>query len=280
MWTHVDLTNLATGALPLQIVQVTGEPLTGYGFTTNGKFVIPSPLGIEFPVDSSSYILDGGGAVDGGDVSSIGFAHLLARFPMYDHIYFNPLLTPAHLAELVTDDSFYLTDRTFDPPHQYFPRLQTGRTVGIDAGQMPTATALLPVNTVSAEDRPGCLITTAIDISAFTLDCDGVTPLGASEFMVYWQFLDFSVSHDIAADAGVYSGENSPAVRAASKAADSPVGLSAYLSTDDGATWCEVRLLEPVSLRNRGTSFRLAFRNDSAQKLYLAHFAVMFRSDL
>lgn len=279
MWTHVDLTNLATGTLPVPIVQVTGEPLTGYGFTTNGKFVIPSPLGIEFPVDSSSYVLDAGGAVDGGDVSSIGFSHLLARFPMYDHIYFNPLLTSAHLAELVTDDSFYLTDRSFDPPHQYFPRLQTGRAGGADAGQMPTATALLPTNPVAAEERPGCLITTAIDISLHTLDCDGVAQ-GAREFMVYWQFLDFGVSHDIASNVGVHAGENSPSVRAASKAADSPVGLSAYLTTDEGATWCEVRLLEPVSLCNRGTSFRLAFRNDSGLKLYLANFAVMFRSDV
>jgi len=200
---------------------------------------------------------------------------------MYDYIYFNPLLTSDHLAELVLDNTFYLTDRDFDPPHQYFPRFQAGRPTGsLPEGQMPTATALLPVNTVSAAERPGCLITTAIDISAYTLDCDGVTPLGASEFMVYWQFLNFSVSQDVAADAGIHSGENSPVLRAASKALDTPVGLSAYLSTDEGATWCEVRLLEPVSLCSRGTSFRLAFRNDSAQKLYLANFAVMFRSDL
>lgn len=265
MWIHVDMTKHTKipSAAP-DIVQVSGDPTVPV--TTNGKFIIPTPLDVDFVVDSSSYVLNGAGQVDGGDVSSQAFAQLLARYPQYENIYFNPLITASHIAELDMAFGFVSGVNTF------YPRCQTS--------VMPNNTAILPLNATTTPDRPGLLVTDEIDISAYTLDCDG-NPVGASQFMVYWKLLDFTVSHDIAgATIGTGAGLNTPALRQVATADDEPANFTVYMSTDAGSTWCPVGLLEPAAMCERGTSFRLAFRNDSTAKLYIAHFAVMFRADL
>ena len=277
MWIHVDLTNQTTvpPSVP-SIVQVASQPDSGSGHTTNGKFVIPTPLDLDFIVDSTSYVLDGSREIDGGDVSSQGFALLLARYPQYEHVYFNPLLTDDHVDELVLDQSSGFVDGA----NTFYPRFQVGRSGLTDPGQMPTATAIMPVNSTTTPSRPGFLITDEIDISSYTQDCDGNT-VGAVEFMAYWKLLDISVSDDKAgAVSGVSAGLNTPVLRTVGPTDDEPTDFTVYLSTDNGVTWCEVSLLEPMTMCERGTSFRLAFRNDSATKRYLAHFAVMFRADL
>lgn len=279
MWIHADVANLTTIPVPgpPDIVQVTAAPpSSGTGYILNGKFVIPMPLDLDFQVDSSSYILDGAGQLDGGDVSSQGFALLLARYPQYEHIYFNPLLTPENLDELVLDQSYGIVNGYYTQ----YTRCQTGRPGLVDAGQMPCATAVLGVNSRTVPSRPGYLITESIDISAYTQDCDG-NPVGAREFMVYWKLLEVTETHDVAgAVAGTGAGLNTPALRYVNATNDEPPFWSVWLTTDDGATWCEVHLLEPVSMCVRGTAFRLAFKNTYAAKRYLAHFAVLFRADL
>lgn len=261
------------------IIQVQRVPEIGSSGATpvNGKYVIPMPLDVGFPIDINSYILDGDGNIDGGDVISQGYAHLLAAYPQFSHVYFNPLLTSDHVAELVTDSSFHFTDRSGDPPYPEFtPRFQTGREEGVaDDGQMPTHTALLPANTTVTPNRPGFLITQSINIGPYTLDCED-NPVGADEFMLFWRLYQFNITHDVAASAGALSGTNTPALRYIEECDPEPNGFSAYISTDEGANWCRVGLLEPVAFCDKAKTIRIAFRNDSNAKIFLATFALMF----
>lgn len=247
------------------------------GTPINGKYLIPVPLGRDFHVDESSYVLDGGGAIDGGDVASIGFAHLLAAFPQYGNIYFNPLLTEDTLGELVSDPNVLpFVDRTVNPVQRMGVRYQVGRKTGDPLpGQAPNMTALLPTNTTVTPTRPGLIVTQAIDIGPYTLDCNEVE-VGADHFMLYWKLYRFQTSQDVAADYGALAGTNTPAIKKVYEVDQEDPNFRAYISIDDGANWCHVGLLEPIGFCQKSKSVRVAFRNDGPDKLYLAHFAVMF----
>ena len=266
------------------ITQVEKVPPQGVAGRTpiNGRYAIPIIRGIDFPVDETSYVLDGAGNVDGGDVSSISYAHLLAIYPQYGNIYLNPLLTADHVDELDLEATF--KEVNLPPPYGpsppeepvYYPvRMQTGRGPGAGEGQMPTHTAVLAENETMLPPRPGMLITDNIDIGPYTLDEHGV-PVGADEFMVYWKLYGFQVSEDVASDYGATRGHNDPAIRYIEEVDQEPTDLHVFISIDDGANWCEVGLLEPIAFCDRSTQFRLAFMNRGSQKLYLATFAAMF----
>lgn len=269
----VDLKSHVTGPVPL-ITQVEKVPSTGSAGATaiNGKYSIPVPPGADFRVGPTDYVLDGLGEIDGGDVASISYAHLLAAYPQFGHVYFNPLLTADHVAELDLTATFKDNSSTPPNPPTYFPtRAQTGRPAGPpDAGQMPTHTAVLGQNDTVSPARPGVLITQDIDISAYT---GGV---GADEFMIYWYLYQFAVSDDVASEFGALAGTNTPALRRIEETDQEPAGFSAYISTDGGTNWCDAGLLEPVALAEKATEFRVAFVNTSPDKVYLATFAVLF----
>lgn len=254
----VDLKTQFTAIAP-EVTQVEKTPPSEEGTPINGRYVLPIVTGIEFPITSDDYVLP----VDGEDISSKSFSHLLAQFPEFADIYFNPLLTEAQLTEL---DPFF----SFVDPHipaSYYPRLQAGWPT---EGQMPTHTALLPQNDAGSYSRPGLLVTQNIDISAFT------PPGGVTDFMVYWKLLDFDVSHDVRAAFGDAAGQNTPAIRRVYEVDQEPSGFSAYISPDNGVTWYDAGLLETVTMANPTTSFRVAFKNTADAKVFLANFAVMF----
>ena len=145
----VDLKSLATTS-PQEpvIVQVDKTPAIGVGVPINGRFSVPVVKGVDFPIDKDSYVLDTTGDVDGGDVSSISYAYLLAMYSQMGHVYFNPLLTASHVEEL--DFTTLFRDTFSDPPHVVMrpPRFQTGRPSSAltQVGQMPTHTAVLAMN--------------------------------------------------------------------------------------------------------------------------------------
>jgi hypothetical protein len=175
----VDLrSHLANAPEVIQVQRVPPEGSLGRE-VVNGRFVIPMPPDVTFPVTADDHILDGSGNLDGADIVSRGYAYLLARFPQYSNIYFNPLLTSDHVGELITepagtDPSEYFVDATVDPPQICHPRFQTGRPEGLsNDGQMPTHTALLPINNTVTPARPGIILTGQIQIGPHTLDCDG-----------------------------------------------------------------------------------------------------------
>jgi hypothetical protein len=261
-----------------KVVQVQTEPTAGSAGQTaiNGKYALPTPLGMDFPVTNADHILNGGGFVDADSLVSVGFAHLAALHPQFDNVYFNPLLTSDHVGELVLDQSFWFTDRSLDPAVNFFPRFQTGREAGVaDNGQMPTHTAILAANGTMTPERPGFIITEAIDIGPYTLDCDD-EEVGTDEFMVYWKLYDFDVTHDVAAEAGLLAGTNTPALRYLREVEGVPDDFSVWLTTDEGANWCQVHLLEPIAFCEKTTSVRLAFRNDSSDKIFIASYALLF----
>jgi len=279
----VDLrSHLSTPVPAPLIIQAQRVPVDGVDgqVAVNGKYVIPMPLDADFPVTVDDHILDATGDIDATSLVTEGYASLLAQYPQYANIYFNPLLTSDNVKELVLDNSFWFTDRSGPaptPPATYpvhYTRIQTGREEGVAGdGQMPTHTALLANNTTLASgDRPGILLSYEIDIDLAT----GGLGAGADEFMLYWRLYEFTVTEDIAADAGLLSGQNSPALRYLKETDDEPSGFSAYISTDDGSTWCAASLLEPVAFVATSTLIRIAFRNDTTDKIFLAAFAMMF----
>ena len=194
----------------LKITQVDKTP-PNYedGTAINGQFILPVVDGVEFQVDSDSYVLP----IDGEDISSQAFAHLLASFPMYGHIFFNPLITAQNLAYSEGGIDFSKTFKDVsntppDPPVYYSSRLQTGRESGTDAGNYPTHTALLSLNDTVVPNRPGVMVTKEIDLTPYT----GID--GADEFCVYWKLFDFTTSEDLAGDyVNDVVGNNTPAIR-------------------------------------------------------------------
>ncbi len=239
------------------ITQVEKVPPTGEGTPINGKYLLPIyPTG-EFEITDSDYVLNPAGDCDGGDLSSKSFAYLLMQYPMYGYVYFNPLLTADHVGELDLTATFGALPT----------RAMTGRALGPQAGQMPTHTCILPQNNTSVPPHPGILITQDIDISAYT------SGVGTEEFLVYWKLYDFSVGADVTDE---YTDTNEPAVRQVYETDDEPSGFSVYISPDNGMTWSEVGYLTPLVLAAKTTTFRLAFENTSANRVYLANFAVLF----
>lgn len=271
----VDLLSHINGAPAIVQVQRVPERDPTIGSEgINGKYSLPVPLNMDFPITSADFILDGAGDVVAGSVTAKAHAHLLALYPQYENIYWNPLLTSDHVKELVLDQSFHFTDRSLSPPAMFYPRFQTGREEGVpDDGQMPTHTALLGANGGVSPVRPGLIITDEIDIGPYTLDCND-EPVGTDEFMVYWHIYSFHVTDDVAADAGRLAGVNVPCERRLQE--PGPENFSVWLTTDDGANWCEVGLLEPIAFCDKTTTVRLAFRNDTSNRIYLASYALLF----
>ena len=199
----------------------------------------------------------------------------MAAYPQYGNIYFNPLLASDHVAELMLDQSYHFTDKSVTPAATFYPRFQTGREEGVpDDGQMPTHTALYPLNEGMTPERPGLMITGEIDIGPYTLDCDN-NQVGTDQFMVYWKLYRFNVSEDIASDFGITVG-NEPALRTIEEVDQEPAGLTVYITTDDGANWCPVGFLEPVAFCDKSNRIRLAFMNTGTTKIFLASYAVLF----
>lgn len=269
----VDFRSHAAGA-PL-ITQVERVPAVGSSTPINGKYVLPIVPGAEFSVTKDSYVLNQAGDTDGSDVVSQSFAYLLAMHPQFGHIYFNPLLTAANVAEL---DSAGTMNEGY-PPVTHRTRMQTGREGGIpgmDPGIYPTHTALLAQNATGATPHPGLLVTNEIDIGPYTLDANQ-HPVGTDEFLLYWKIFGFNVSDDIASDFGdVTGGVNQPAVRSVMEVTQEPNGFSAYISPDNGVHWCPAGLLEPIAFCDKTTKIRVAFKNTSTNKVYLAQYAVIF----
>lgn len=265
-----DLASFLSGTPKL--VQAGPEPDLGVRIPVNGQYVIPIPPGVTIPVGPTSYTPAPGSDSDGGDVASQGYAGLLAAYPQFGHVYFNPLLTVGNVGELSSTAVFK------DPgtANLFTPRFQTGRSAAGPTGQMPGHTALLAANAAVTPTRPGLIVSNLIDIGALTADCDG-NLVGTDQFMLYWKLHGFATTEDIASDSGAFPvGTNSPAFRHLIEVDQEFSGFTAYLSPDDGATWCATGLLEPLSFAAKTKKIRVAFVNTTASKVYLSSFGVMF----
>ena len=246
-----------------KILQVQSTPDIGESSIINGKYVIDIPEGSYVEVNSSSYVLNGG-VVDSGSVVSLAFANLLANYPMYDNILFNPLLLASDVNDI--DLTAFIPGST-----NFSTRAQVGRgSVDPQEGLVANSTALLPVNTKASPNKPGVLITDTIDIGPFT------GGIGAREFMVYWKLYTFSTSEDVTSSYGLTSGLNEPSIKSIIEVDQEPAGFEVLISQDDGTTYFPIGRLEPLAFCDPNTSIRIAFKNSTSQKLYLANYAIMF----
>jgi len=250
----------------IQVERIPSENTTGTAI--NGKFMLPILDGVDFPIDQNDYILP----VDGGDLSSISYAHLLASYPMFGHVYFNPLLIDTDVDDLDLTATFRAEQTPPAAPIYHPTRCQTGResTSLLDTGLVPNNTALLPQNNAITPAHPGILISQEIDLTPYT------GAIGTDEFMLYWKLYSFQNSHDVAADFGLLSGSNTPAFRDIHETSEEPSGLSAYISPDNGVHWCSTGYLEPIAFTTKTTAIRLAFKNTGTAKVYLSTFGVLF----
>ena len=247
-----------------------GEKIPEIGESTpyNGKYAIEIPSFINVDMDDSQPCADYVLPIDGGDLYSKIFTGLLATYPMYDNILFNPLLNESDMDDL---------DIVGVMPDGSSTRAQYGRGLNqppyhttTQVGNAPCSVALLPANKSVTPQRDGLLITSTMDITTATAGA------GAREFMVYWKIYQFECTQDINASNGVHSGQNSPALRKIIETDQEPSDLEVFLSVDDGANYFQVGRLEPTAFCVSGTKIRLAFRNKGDVKYYIASYAVMF----
>lgn len=244
------------------IIQAEKTPDVGDSRTFNGKFAVPIPEMVSVALDAASYVLP----VDGGDVTSKAMAQLLVQYPMYANVVFNPLLTPADVADLDLAAVF--------TPTGDITRAFLGRGAGpLPTGVVPNVVGVLPQNStlVPPPGRPGLLISDTIDIGPMTGGA------GADEFMVWWKLYAFNTTDDVTSAFGATAGKNEPAVRSIIEVDPEPVGFEVWLSHDDGATYILMDRLTPTDFTVFGTLLRIAFRNtDTANRRYVAAYAILF----
>lgn len=262
------ITALKSPSVKPSITQVEmGNPNIGDKVSMNGRYCIPMCDGVSFEIDSDSYVLP----VDGGDLSSRSFAELLAQYPLFEFISFNPLLTTGDLGEISSSNTLTIGTDT------YTPRFQTGRSVsGVDDGNAPLGTAMLSANNTVSPSKLGLIVTEDIDISPYVGDISSGG--GADQFMVYWKVYKFEDTADIISrkNFGRYGELNSPTLKNMVEIDQEISELSVYISIDSGVTWHSVSRLQVISFCCKVDNLRLAFANSGNDKIYLAHYSVMF----
>jgi len=254
------------------ILEVEKVPEIGRFAPTNGKYVLPTPEGVSLHVEPTSFVLPSNNP---NSVVAQAYAGLLAQFPQYDNILYNPLLEAADVDDIVVDASSPSAPTLTDPDtgDSFRTRAITGRGTGgpFTAGQAPNNTAMLAANTGAAPTAPGLVISDTIDVSPFT------GGIGSDEFVAYWYIYDCDATQDVRSDFGATAGLNTPSLVAALEVDQEPSDLQVYLSINDGVSWTEVQRLVPVSFCTPGTSVRLAFRNNApTRRKCIAAYAVMF----
>lgn len=250
----------------LQILQVEKNSSLGEPIDYTGKVCLPIPEGVTIRVTPSSIILP---STDPNSVILQSYLGLLAQYPQYANILFNPLLEAADMSEL--DPSGVLSIGA--PVTAYHPaRFQMGRA-GAPAGASPGSVAMLESNDTLGVglERPGVITTTTIDIGPYTAD------LGADEFMVYWYLYEMSVSVDASSGFGAFAGQNQPSLKSWIEIDQEPANFEAYISINGGFNYFPISRMTPIAFCKPGRYIRLAFKNESASaKRFLAAYALMF----
>lgn len=252
-----------------EIIQVEKNPPDGTLVSRNGQYMVPVAEGVKVAVEPDSFILPSGAP---NSVVARNFAGLLAQFPQYENILFNPLIEGADMDDLdpagVLNEGAPVTD-------SHISRFQFGRgTAGpLPTGNAANSVAVLPQNDAPGFglERPGVLVTDTIDVGPLT---GGV---GAMEFAVYWYIYEFQTTDDVRSEFGATAGLNLPALRQVAELPQEPSDFEVFISINDGANFFPVQRLIPIAFCNPGLLIRLAFKNtNSLNKRYIAHYGLLF----
>jgi hypothetical protein len=251
------------------IIQVEKNPPEGETVARNGMYNVPVPEGVKVAVESSSIVLP---SSDPSSVVFQSYAGLLAQFPQYENILFNPLIEASDIDDL---DALGILNEGAPVVVSYSARFQAGRGTGgpLPAGNAANSVALLSQHATGGigSETPGVIVTDTIDIGPLTAN------QGADEFVVYWYIYDFETTVDARSEFGVYSGQNIPAIRQVLEVDQEPGDFEVFISVNDGANFLPVNRLIPIAFCEPGLLIRLAFKNTSStKKKYLAAYAVMF----
>jgi len=249
------------------IVQVEKNPPDGVLVTRNGMYNIPVPEGVKVRVTPGSFVLP---ATNPNSVVAQSYAGLLAKFPQYDNILFNPLILDTDMDDL---DPNALLNEGFPVTASHVSRFQMGRGTGgpLPSGMAANSVAILEQNDGVLPARPGVLVTNTIDIGALT------GGFGADEFCVYWYLYDFETSPDVRAAYGLFAGQNNPSLRHVIEVPQEPADFEVFLSINDGNNYFPVDRMVPISFCNPGTLVRLGFKSiNPTKKKYLAGYAILF----
>ena len=208
-----------------QILGTEATPEVGGSSVVNGKYVFPIPEGAAVTVDDTTTLVS---------LTTQAAAELLARYPMFSNILYNPLIDVPDVADL---------DLTATGPGGNISRAMIGRAVGAppSIGISQNSTVILPQNNGALVPRPGCLVTSTI-----------TSIPGADEAMLWWSVASFSTTEDVNHGTGATANVNVPAYRTMIETDQEPAGLSVYLSNDNGTTWVEATRLIPTDLSATG----------------------------
>lgn len=254
-----------------------GEKSFGEFFGANGKFFVPSPPGVPLEVTSSSTLTP----QTSGSVPYQIAQGFLERNPNYDHVIWNFFLEVSDLSQIDTSPGAPTptsgnVSAGFPPTmvgSPLGPRSQIGRSLGpAPVGVSPNSIALLSANTkTSGTSQYGSLVFDTRDLTPF----NPLNP-GTDEVLVWWRIARAQTSEDIAHGFGVTGGLNTPSIRRLQETQPNFSGFHVYASVDDGVTWYECEYLKPTDLVVAGTDLRLAFINESSEKIFLLGVAVLF----
>ena len=263
--------NLASDA----VLGTDSDPLIGDPTQTNGKYILYTPAGVGLQVDSSSYLIP----QNAGSLPSQIAVEFLGRNPAYDHQIFNYFLESTDIASLdltIGNPSpnggnvMGGTPPSLSPSNITGARCQVGRGAGpAPVGVAPNSVAVLPRNDNQPASTYGSIVTDLQDITAFNPG----TP-GTDEAMIWWKVATMATTEDVNHGFGATAGDNTPSVRTLTEV--SPDSLLCYASVDNGASWYEARYLTPTDLVMAGVNLRIAFVNESADKLYLLGYVILF----
>lgn len=247
------------------VVRVGPDLDPGSRVDVTGKFLFPTPSQAGDLRWTSPHLAPR----DGQDVSSSAFGRLAQRLGAGTALV-NPFLQPSDTDQLDFNGS--IPDDVAKVPRSIPARFCAGRGAGPQGGGAPGLVSVLPASLADTPPLPGLLVTKPIDLTPYLGDCrkDGVLWV-----RVYWRLALVERTHDWSSDFGALAGRVNASRRyhVEPGAVD---GFSVLVAAGSGKSFCRTKLLDPVLLCAPAKSVTLAFRNDSAQRVYLLHYAIFF----
>lgn len=207
----------------------------------NGSYLIDIPEMLSIDITESSVA---------SNLANVVIPTALKQaYPAFKYLIWNPLLTSVQQDVIDSSGVF---------PHPVIGNIPCRFQKGV----LPNSTAILGSN--GAMSRPGVLVTNEIDLE-----------IPSQTFAVYYKVGSVEWVHD-EMPTSIDPTVNDGGKKYMNVANQSPVGLSVYISSDNGSSYQELDRLTPLSFGTTSSSVRLAFVNNGDTKLYLLSYGIMY----